>query len=327
MGRHPIPWIPFLLFVACLSTACGSHPPRVAPGVTLEGRPIGGMTEDELRLELQVMAPRLAMPPKEPYVDPETGGLIPGLDGWRLDVEMTLKDALSAPQGISLAYRFSPWPPQKALRDLPPAPIYRGNPEKEAMAFLINVAWGNEWIPDLLSLLQEEKASATWFLLGRWVERYPDLARSIRDAGQEIASHGYRDGDWETYTTDEIRKDIQMADEAIEKATGVKPVWFSTHRGIVNEAIVTIARELGHETILWSADTADWMDLSVEAMVARVEKRLQPGVLILMHPTPKTAAAAREILRLGKERGLTLLPLGELLSSRRLEGPPPGEWP
>ncbi|MDI3269111.1 MAG: polysaccharide deacetylase family protein [Bacillota bacterium] len=323
MKGHLLAFSLLVLFLSLSLSACASHPPRVAPEVTLEGEPIGGFTAEELRKRLLLAAPRLAMPPKEPSLDPATGGLIPGLDGWQLDVEKTLREALSAPQGASLSYRFSPWLPQKTLQDLPPAPIYRGNPEKKAMAFLINVAWGNEWIPDLLALLEEEQGSATWFLLGRWAEKNPELAETIAQAGQEIASHGYRDGEWESYSPEEIREDILRADEAIQKVTGQKPLWFSTHKGIVTETILATARELGHETILWSADTADWMDLSVEAMVARVEKRLQPGVLVLMHPTPKTAAAAREILRLGKEKGLTLLPLGELLSPRRLEEPGP----
>ena len=75
--------------------------------------------------------------------------------------------------------------------DLDPQPIYRGNPEKPMVALLINVAWGNEYIPKILKTLNDHEAKATFFLDGSWGKKNPDLALMIYEEGHEIGNHAY----------------------------------------------------------------------------------------------------------------------------------------
>ncbi|MBE3591214.1 MAG: polysaccharide deacetylase family protein [Firmicutes bacterium] len=187
------------------------------------------------------------------------------------------------------------------------------------MAVEINVAWGDEWIPALLDVLDRHRAKATWFLMGDWAEAHPQLARQIAQRGHEIASHGYSAVDWDRLDRKAILDQISRADQAIERATGVRPFWFSTHKGVVNEEILKAARELGHETVMWTADTVDWMNPTVEWMVGRVMKKAGPGALILMHPTERTPEALDRILSALEARGLKVVTVGELLSTRRLD--------
>ena len=82
-------------------------------------------------------------------------------------------------------------PPNVHLEDLAPEPIYRGNPQKPMVAFLINVAWGNEYIPEILKVLNDHQIKATFFFDGSWVKKNPDLAKTIKDADHEIGNHAY----------------------------------------------------------------------------------------------------------------------------------------
>ena len=74
---------------------------------------------------------------------------------------------------------------------MPPEPIYRGNPEKPMIALLINVAWGNEYIPEILKILNQHQTKATFFFDGSWVKKNPDLANNILKEGHENGNHAY----------------------------------------------------------------------------------------------------------------------------------------
>ena len=71
---------------------------------------------------------------------------------------------------------FEEVPPTVHLDDLDPQPIFRGNPEKPMVSLLINVAWGNEYIPPILKILDDHQVKATFFFDGSWVKNNPDLA-------------------------------------------------------------------------------------------------------------------------------------------------------
>lgn len=296
----------------------GTSPQRVAAGVHLGENAVGGMATADVRTLLATLSPQSRVPPVEPRYDADTRGNVPGLDGIELDVEGTLSALLKAAPGSSLGYVYRAIPPAKTLADLPLAPIYRGNPEKPAVAVLINVAWGNEWIGPLLDVLNRHQAKATWFLMGDWAKANPDLAGEIARQGHEIASHGYSAVEWDRLGRQQMLDQISRADQAIEAATRVRPFWFSTHKGVVNEGILRAARDLGHETVTWTVDTVDWRKPAVDWMVSRVLQRAGPGALILMHPTERTPEALDRILTGLEARGLESVVLSDLLSPKRL---------
>ena len=74
---------------------------------------------------------------------------------------------------------------------MPPSPIYRGHPEKPMVSFIINVAWGNEYLPEILATLKRHQITASFFLEGNWVKSNPDLAKMIVSAGHEVGNHSY----------------------------------------------------------------------------------------------------------------------------------------
>ena len=59
------------------------------------------------------------------------------------------------------------------------------------VSFIINVAWGNEYLSDMLATLKEHHVSATFFLEGRWAQKNPELAKMISEAGHEVGNHSF----------------------------------------------------------------------------------------------------------------------------------------
>jgi len=114
---------------------------RVAEGVTLEGKSIGGYTAVELGAYLDSVMKQAEMQPIQPQVDNITKGVIPGLAGRMVDRDQTITECLKAEKNAALSYSWQPVLPEPTPLDLP---IYQGNPEKKQITFVVNVAWGND---------------------------------------------------------------------------------------------------------------------------------------------------------------------------------------
>lgn len=170
----------------------GDAPAReqVAAGVHLWGRDLSGWTAADLTAWLEEQAPSLAREPVPAELDPVSRGVIPERAGVRLDVPATVAAALQAPPDTRVEPRFEWLEPAATLDDFPLAPIYRGNPHRAQVTLMINVAWGNEELAQMLDILDAEGVRATFFLVGRWAERFPDLVRGLRQRGLEPVSLG-----------------------------------------------------------------------------------------------------------------------------------------
>lgn len=287
---------------------------RVAPGVRLWDHDLSGWTRAQVAEWLTALAPGLRRDPVPARIDPVTRGVIPELAGARLDVAATLEAVLAAPAGTAVDPRFDWIEPEVTMADFPLAPVYQGNPQRRQVTLMINVAWGNEELAQMLDILDAEGVRTTFFLVGRWAERYPDLARAVAERGHEIASHGYSDAaaigslDYQA-----ARADLERAHRVITEVTGREPRWFSPHRGEWSPALLEACRDLGYRLFLWTVDTIDWQDPDRGTLLARVLDRAVPGALVLMHPRPVTVDALPDMIRGLRRHGLEPVPLGTLL--------------
>ena len=114
---------------------------------------------------------------------------------------------------------FEEIPPRVSLKDLPPAPIYRGLAEKPQVAFTVNVAWENEYLSPLLSTLKKYHLHITFFVEGRWAKQNPDLVNIIADGGHEIGNHSYSHPYMRTLNREQINKELTDTNVVIKATT------------------------------------------------------------------------------------------------------------
>jgi probable sporulation protein (polysaccharide deacetylase family) len=267
-------------------------------------------------VDLLAEAERLRIPPVNARVDP-VWRAIPGYNGLEVDLDRTLARLLENPQVTEIPYVFREIEPDIKLADLPPEPIYKGNPDKPIVSFMVNVAWGNEHLPDLLRVLREEGAKTTFFLDGSWLKDNRELALAILEDGHELANHGYshkmmsRLGEAEVL--DEIRKT-----EALLKDLGVNNRLFAPPAGDFDAKTVRLARREGLYTILWTLDTVDWKKPDPASVIRKINSRLEPGALVLMHPTEAAVKSLPAMIRHAREKGLKVGKVSELIDEKRL---------
>lgn len=193
------------------------------------------------------------------------------------------------------------------------APIYQGPAGKQQVALAINVDWGEEYLPDMLAILRERNVKATFFLTGRWTEKFPAAAQTIVDADMEIGNHGLKHTSPNSMSYEENVADIEEAARIIEDVLQVETTLFAPAAGEIGEQVLRAAEDLNYQVILWTADTVDWQKPAPETMVARVEKKLADGAIILMHPTENTVIALPAILDLAAAAGYDVVPVSQVI--------------
>jgi len=285
-----------------------SHLSTVVDGDALDaGTPASLLS---LRQQLETVARIYDAPPINARVD-GVYRLIPGLAGVRLNMAKTLANPGASP------LVFDQMAPETGLSDFVAEPIYQGNPQKRQMALMINVAWGTEYVPQMLSILRQYHVSATFFLDGSWTAKHPEVARQIAVAGMELGNHAYTHPAMSRLSRDAMIAQITRTNQAIEKATGMSPALFAPPSGDFNQMVVRVAAGLKMRTILWTLDTIDWRKPPAATIVRRILPRAKPGALVLMHPTAGTVAALPEIIQGLQKQGYQLVTVSALISPYR----------
>lgn len=274
-------------------------------------------SNDELYMEIEQRMQDYIEEPQNAYID-EVWHKTPGRNGRQVDIDASYEKMEEENSSFNEDLLvFNEIPPEVSLEDLPPSPVYRGHPEKEMIAFLINVSWGEEYIPEILQILNSQEVKATFFIEGKWARENSELVQMIDEQGHLIGNHAYNHPDMATLSQEEIREQINQTNQILSAITEDSPKWFAPPSGSYNDNVVQIADELNLETILWTVDTVDWKNPSVSVMVNRIRERIHPGATILMHPTSASTRGLEEMITIAKEKGYKIGTIETLLSEDR----------
>lgn len=308
------------LLVIVLATSLGTriHRPHgdieagvTAEGVTLDGHPLGARPLEDIEdlLNAAQRTTRIAAAGGGRIDD----GIIPARWGLRLNVDELLRRLADAPPGARLEATYAIDTPERYSRQ-EPLPARAAAAGLNAVGLMVNVAWGGEHLEDLLEVLEKHQAQATFFVMGTWAAENPDAVSRMTAGGHEVGAHGYRDIHPADMTVSEFREDLTECVDLLVGLTGQRPTVYTPHYGEVTPFTVTEAGSLGLTTVLWTADTADWLLKSVDRMMDRVTAKTGDGSLILMHPTAKTPEFLQRYLEFLNAQGLSTLSCSRLLS-------------
>lgn len=193
-------------------------------------------------------------------------------------------------------------------------PIRVGKKERPFLSFMVNIAWGNEYIESLLEILKKNNIKLTFFMEGRWVQNFPSLASKIKEAGHEIGNHGYSHSDMRNLSNEEIHKEIDKTNQIIRHELNVEPKFFTPPFGYYDKRVIDIANDKGMSTILWTLDTLDWKIKNPQEIIMKIVPSLNNGYIILMHPTQSSLLALPEIIDEAKGKGYSISTITDVLS-------------
>ncbi|AST92012.1 hypothetical protein BC6307_12365 [Sutcliffiella cohnii] len=274
--------------------------------------------KDSLMLEIEEKASAYEIPPQDARID-KVWKAVPGYNGRTVDIKASYEKMKKSGVFDEKKLVFKQLSPQIHLKDLSASPIYKGHEDKKMVSFIVNVAWGNEYIPDMLETLKKHEIKATFFLEGRWVKENPSIAKMIVDAGHEVGNHSYSHPNMKTLGANAVRDQLLKTNSVIEATTGVKVKWFAPPSGSFRQEVVEIAKQYNMGTIMWSVDTIDWQRPEPNVIVDRVMGKVHPGAIILMHPTDPTSKSLETLIVSIKEKDLHIGTISSLLSEERMD--------
>lgn len=272
-------------------------------------------SDNQLLEKIKREAERRRIEPVDAKID-RVWKAIPGYNGLEVDIDTTYRYALKYGKDDFPIF-YHEVPPKIDLQDLKPAPIYKGNSNKPMVALMINVAWGNEYIPRMLEILKQENVRATFFFDGRWLNENRELALQIIHEGHEASNHGYSHRNMSELDRESAIEEMMKTQKLLKEVLEVDNQWFAPPSGDYDQETVLLAHELGLKTVLWTIDTVDWKNPSPSWIKNRIETRIEPGALILMHPTDASTKALSSIISVIKQKDLHLGTVSELLSPNR----------
>lgn len=192
--------------------------------------------------------------------------------------------------------------------------FYKGNVDKNKIAFTCNIDWGNEYIPKMLEIFKEYNIKITFFVTGTWAENNSELLNQIFISGHEIGNHGYSHRDYDKLSYEQNKSEILRADQIISKILNYKPIFFAPPSGAYNDNTVRAAKELGYNVIMWSIDTIDWRsDSTKEKIYNRVTSKPHNAAIVLMHPKKETVLALPAIIESLNKMGYEICRVSEII--------------
>ncbi len=193
-------------------------------------------------------------------------------------------------------------------------PIYNVETEEKQVAISFDAAWGADKTQGIIDILEEFDCSATFFLVGFWVDDYTDMVKAIDDAGLEIGTHSNTHPDMVKLDKATMKSELETSISKIKAVTGKDVSLFRAPFGSYNNDLLDTAESLNLKTIQWDVDSLDWKGLSASEIANRVLGRVKNGSIILMHNNSDNVLdGLRLILNKLKIQGYKVTSISELI--------------
>ena len=193
-------------------------------------------------------------------------------------------------------------------------PIYNVETSEKKVAFTMNCAWNADDIDSILKTLEENNTKITFFMVGDWIEKFPDSVKKIYESGNEIARHSDTHPHVNNLSYEENIEEIEKSNQKIEKITGQRTQIYRAPYGEYNDTVIKAANDKGYYTIQWDLDTLDYTGITGGEMWNRLEGKIKEGDIILSHNgTKHTADSLDMLIKNIKAKGLEVVKVSDLI--------------
>ena len=193
-------------------------------------------------------------------------------------------------------------------------PVYCVQRDDKVVSITFDAAWGNEDTQLLIDILGKYGITATFFLVGDWVDRYPESVAALGAAGHDVMNHSSSHAHFSKLSEDQIVADIEKCNSKIETLTGKKPTLFRCPYGEYDDHVIKAVSSIGMTVIQWDVDSLDWKGISADEITNRVVSKVQPGSIVLFHNAAEnTPEALPGIIEKLIADGYKFIPVSQML--------------
>ncbi len=193
-------------------------------------------------------------------------------------------------------------------------PVYSVQREDKVLSISFDAAWGADKTIDILDILDAHQVKTTFFLVGNWAEKYPELVQEMVARGHEIGNHSQTHAHMNSLGEQGVKDELRMMSNNVETLTGTRPTLFRPPYGEYNDRVVTVARAEGYEVVQWSIDSLDWKDRGTADIVKQCTARVENGDIVLFHnDSVDIVNALPTVIKHYQGLGYRIIPISQLL--------------
>lgn len=196
--------------------------------------------------------------------------------------------------------------------------FYAEQTEEKHIYLTFDVGYENGNTASILDTLKKHNVSATFFVVGTYIESDPELVKRMAEEGHIVGNHTWHHPDMSQIAAlDTFKKELVDVEDAYREVTGEEMTnFYRPPQGKYSESNLQMAQELGYKTFFWSLAYVDWYDDNQPTKEEAFDKllgRIHPGAIVLLHSTSDTnSLILDELIQKWKEMGYTIRPLTEL---------------
>lgn len=197
---------------------------------------------------------------------------------------------------------------------------YRKDTDEKILYLTFDAGYENGYTEKILDVLKKQEVTATFFLVGNYIEAEPEIVKRMVKEGHIVGNHTYSHPDMSMISSEEtFRKELESLEKLYEETTGEKMMKiYRPPQGRYSEQNLMMANEMGYTTVFWSLAYVDWYEdqqPSKEEAFKKLIPRVHPGAIILLHSTSETNAnVLDELITKWKEQGYEFDSLDEMVS-------------
>ena len=193
-------------------------------------------------------------------------------------------------------------------------PIYNVATEEKKLSISFDAAWGADKTEKIMDICDEFGVTATFFLVGFWMDKYPDMVKQIHERGFEIGTHSNTHPHMNTLSKEDIVAELQHSIDKIKNLVNTEVTVFRPPFGEYNDRLINTCEELKIYPIQWDVDSLDWKGLSGSQIASRILGKAANGSIILCHNNSDHIVDALPIVLAGlKNKGYTFVHISELI--------------
>ncbi len=193
-------------------------------------------------------------------------------------------------------------------------PIYCVKTDEKKIAITFDSAWDDADLTEVLQALDDYECKATFFVVGDFLEKYPERVKEMYEKGHEIANHSDTHPHPNSLSRDEMINEMDNCDKKIKDITGQKEVLFRAPYGEYNNLLVKTCEDTGRFCIQWDVDSLDWKGITADMIVKRVTEKIKNGSIVLLHNgAENTAEALPQLLCELKNVGYEFVTVSDLI--------------
>lgn len=186
-------------------------------------------------------------------------------------------------------------------------------PDKPMIALTFDDGPG-KYTEELLNMLDEYNARATFFMLGSNVEKYPEIVKRMKEMGCELGNHSWSHTNLLKLDDADVKGEIDSTNAAISAAAGQNASQLRPPFGAYDDRIKSLA---GMPLMIWSVDTRDWERKNAAEITEYVLNTVEDGDVVLMHDIHSfSVESAIELIPELTERGFQLVTISEMAEAR-----------